>query len=158
MGGLTPVPVVLVFCCIFLEGTVVMDNGKNVYEVSEAIENQKPDIPDGWAYDIYKVEGAEWIVAYSSSSETKILYVDGVRASESEGDKFSFEVHGESVDVERRLGYGFYELDIVRAGESIASVKPKRTKIKGKKANIMIAVYMLFALWAWFNFKDTLIG
>ena len=135
-----------------------MDNEKNVYEVSEVVENQQPDIPDGWAYDIYQVEGHEWIVAYSSSSENKILYVDGVRMSESMEDKFSFEIHGESVDVVRRLGYGYYELDIVRAGESIASMKPKRTKVKGKKANIMIAVYMLFALWVWFNFKDTLIG
>lgn len=140
------------------EGKVFMDNEKNVYEVSEVVGNQQPDIPDGWAYDIYKVEGYEWIVAYSSSSENKILYVDGVRVSESMGDKFSFEIHGESVDVIRRLGYGYYELDIVRGGDSIASVKPKRTKVKGKKANIMIAVYMLFALWAWFNFKDTLIG
>lgn len=119
-------------------------------------EKPEIDVPYGWLTDTFRIEESVWSVVYPSEDGAKKLYIDNEKVGEGVDDTFSFERDGEPVQVVRHLRNGFYELEVIRNGESLFSGKPTSSEIKGKKMKIMIAVYMLISFWMYLNFRDTI--
>jgi len=113
------------------------------------------EVPDGWVSDSYSISGVKWLVIYSPEKGIKKLYIKDVFVCETEADIFYFQQDEGPVKVVKHLRRGFYELEIIRSGVSLLSGKPKSSSIKGMKGKVMVAGYMMFAIWMYVSFRDT---
>ncbi|MEP5231863.1 MAG: hypothetical protein ABJQ78_10545 [Alloalcanivorax sp.] len=111
------------------------------------------EVPDGWVSDSYSISGVKWLVIYSPEKGIKKLYIKDVFVCETETDIFYFQQDEGSVKVVRHLRRGFYELEIIRSGVSLLSGKPKSSSIKEVKGKVMVAGYMMFAIWMYVSFR-----
>ena len=90
---------------------------------------------------------------YSPEKGIKKLYIKDVFVCETETDIFYFQQDEGSVKVVSHLRRGFYELEIIRSGVSLLSGKPKSSSIKEVKGKVMVAGYMMFAIWMYVSFR-----
>ena len=111
-------------------------------------------LPDGWVTDGYTIDGEKWFLAYSPEENNRRLYIGDALVIESDDDNFSFDRDGCSIRVVRHLRGGFYELEILRGEESRFSGRPTSSKVKGLKNNLMIAGYILFAIWFFMRLRE----
>lgn len=112
------------------------------------------NVPEGWIIETYTLEGVEWSVVYCADVDNKQLYVGETLVCESDTDGFSFEQDGKPVRVVRHLRYGFYELEITRDGQTLLTGEPASSAVKGPKGKLMMAAYMLFAIWSLASLRE----